>query len=372
MKILIVDEWGGFNSIRLAADLAHLDVEVFILREFDFHVSMPRNAILLPPVSLALADRLEALQNAVEVVRPDAILPMDESTLILIWSSSPTWLDKVQPQVSPDFHELYGDKHRMEAFASSLALPVPETLYLQKMAAEGSLDCEDLRSHLEPFGLPVVIKGAGGCRGEQVRIAETIEQAECAIRELHDNSGQLPAIQQYIDGVPVQVGGLFDRGRPVHFLAGEKIAIHPPRTGPAVALKSIVSSDLMKYSSKLLTKLEFSGLAGLDFVQDRHGHYYFLEINPRIWGSYGFVPALGIDMFKSWCQQLEGDTLPTSTDYPAGKTWAKMPEYVLSNAHSNANLIKRMCQPIAIKSLSWSRPSLLLYQFRRLIWALRK
>ena len=65
MKVLLVDEWGAGNSIRLANDIIQTGVTVYILREFNFRVPLPRNAHLLPPVSLALKDRYESIARAI-------------------------------------------------------------------------------------------------------------------------------------------------------------------------------------------------------------------------------------------------------------------------------------------------------------------
>ena len=378
MKILLVDEWGAYNSVRIANDLSKSKISIDILREFTFEVKLPRNAKLLPPVPLPPGNRVPVIDAAVKESQPDIIMPLDEQTLLEIWEVRPPWLDQVQPRIDLSLLHLYRDKHRMEVFAGSLGLPVPRTLYLE--GEEGltgpgepaSLETAALRSRLETFGVPMVVKGSSGCMGQQVRIVETLQQAEQAVRDLFAATGRLPALQQYIDGPPFQAGGLFDQGRAIRFLAGEKITIQPPRTGPAIALKSVAAPELLEYSATLLTALGFSGIAGVDYVQDRAGQFYFLEVNPRIWGSYGFAGALGIDLFSPWWQQIRGASLVDHTDYPAGRTWAKMPDYVLADPRTRSHLLRRLFRPLALKSLAWTQPSLLLHQMRRIAWALRE
>ncbi len=366
IKVLVIDEFGGFSSVRLVNDFARAGAQVYLLREFTFQVPLPRGAVLLPPESLALPDRLTAIDRAVKELQPDAVIPMDEPTLLQIWESRPPWLNLVQPRIDMEKLSLYGDKRQMEELARSLGLPLPETYQPE------AVDSPECRDRIAALGLPVVVKGIGGCMGEQVRIVESVADAQQAITELYRDTGVLPAVQQFIGGAPYQSGGLFDKGRPVRFLTGEKIAIHPPRTGPAIALTSESVPELLDYSRAIMTALEFSGLAGIDFIRDTDGRFYFLEVNPRIWGSYGLARSLGIDLFGAWCRQIEGETLDTDTAFPVGKSWAKMPEYVLTYPQSRVSLLRRLCRPIALKSLAWSQPSLLYHQWRRIGWALRK
>lgn len=366
MKILLVDEWGGGTAIRLANDIAPTGASVYILREFEFRVPLPRNAHLLPPVPLAGKDIFIAIDRAVGQIDPDVVMPTEEQTLLQIWNKQPAWLDRVQPRIDLASLDCYRDKRALLEFARQQGVPIPRTL-----VPKGD-DTTEISARIADFGLPVVIKGTSGSSGEQVCIAHTPEQALDAFRRFHAATGEVPALQQFIDGAPYQVGGLFIDGKPVRFLAGEKTATLPRGTGPAIELISRAAPELLDHSQTILSGLGFSGIAGLDFIRDREGHFYFLEINPRVWGSYGFAQALGIDLFDAWASYLQGIGVPINPDYPVEIRWAKMPEYLFAEPRSRGHLLKRLCHPIAIRSLAWSQPYLLLHQLRRIYWELRK
>ena len=366
MKILLVDEWGAGNSIRLANDITPTGASVYILREFNVNIPLPRNAHLLPPVSLALEDRLDSIDRAVKKVNPDVIMPMEESTLFRIWDRQPSWLTLVQPRIDLAWLDCYRDKHKMLEFARQRNVPVPET-YIP-----ASTDPAIVLSYIEKLGLPVVIKGSTGSAGEQVRVASTIEEALKEFDEIHSGTNQIPALQKFIDGPTYQVGGLFDNGRPICFMVGEKVETLPPVTGPAIKLESCEAPELADFSMAIMSALGISGMVGLDFIRGNDGQFYFLEINPRIWGSYGFARALDIDMFEFWHNFLQGIDQPTNTVYPIGVQWVKMPEYLFTEPQSRGNMLKRLSNQLALKSLAWRQPYLLLHQLRRIYWAFRK
>ena len=366
MKVLLLDEWGAGNAIRLACAIGQTGATVYVLRSFSFSLPLPDNVQLLPPVSLVGEDKYEAIDKAVQQFVPDVVMPVEESTLLHIWTTKPSWLPLLQPVIDLQWLDCYRSRHRMLSFAKQLGLSVPQTVF------PASCEPLDVESVVAELGLPVVVKGSGGASGEQVRIVASLQAAIEAVSELQSDTGSLPALQKFIDGAPIQAGGLFNQGRALLFMVGEKTRTLPAGTGPAIELLSCEAPGVIESCTTILSALGYSGIAGLDFIKDSHGNFYFLEVNPRVWGSYGFADGLGIDLFGAWYQQLQGVELEAGQQYPLGVRWAKMPEYLFEKPKTTATILRRLCRPVALKSLSWRQPYLLLHELRRIYWECRK
>jgi biotin carboxylase len=290
-------------------------------------------------------------------------MPLDEETLFGIWDEAPDWLVLVHPAVDLGLYDRYRNKHLMTSLMASKGVLIPETHQLEHGTAEEILPI------IDKLILPVVIKGAHGSAGNQVNIAETIDDAVQAVSDLYSRTGTYPALQEYVEGSTYQTGGLFDRGRPIHLLAAKKTQLLPARTGPAIALKSCNEPELVDAAVAVFSVLGHSGLAGADFVRDTNGRFYFLEVNPRVWGCYGFAKTIGINLFGAWYRQLCGEQLPTSTSFPNNRAWAKMPDYLYLPPRTRRSILRRALHPLAIRSWSWREPRVLMHQLRRAYWA---
>ena len=365
LKFLLVYERGdaGANAVLLASDIAATGAHVYVLLESLVKARMPERVMQLPAAPLSPFRLISSVERAVLACSPDIVLPLSEQMLHRFWDASPDWLPLVHPIIDPGMRMYYRDRHLMAGLLSGKGVVVPEIRQLKANTAE------EILSLIDELGLPVVVKGPRGEGGEQVRIAETADDAIATANELYIETRTLPALQEYIDGPVYQVGGLFDDGRPIRLLAGEKTEMLPPRTGPAIALKSCDEPDLVEAAIRVFAVLGYSGIAGADFVRGADGGFRFLEVNPRIWGSWGFAKRLGIDLFGEWSRQLRGEPLTEDLAFEPDRFWVKMPEYLFAQPKTRRSILLRSLHPAAIRSWSWGQPRILMYQLRRAYWA---
>ena len=364
-SLLLVDvSWN--HTLHLANDLSDAGFKVFFLGDGSCKAHwLPDGVISLPRAPMSPDKIIGSIDAAVKAVKPDFVMPISEETLFRIWDESPDWLHLVQPVVEPERRALYRSKHLLGAFVHGHGVLIPATCLLEK----GTL--EEITPIISNLGLPAVVKGAGGVGGLQVKIVESCDEALKAVTALRHLTGSCPALQEFLPGPTYLVGGLFDRGRPVHMLAAEKTEMYPPRTGPAISLKSSCDPELIEAAAKVFGALGHTGIASADFVRGADGHFRFLEVNPRFWGSYGFAKTIGIDLVGSWCRLLCGEQLPTAVGHPAGRCWAKMPDYLLVPPLTRVNILRRALHPLAIRSWHWHAPAILTHQLRKAWYALR-
>ena len=92
--------------------------------------------------------------------------------------------------------------------------------------------------------------------------------------------------QQYVSGRGVGVEFLFNRGRKVWHFAHERVHEYPLTGGASSYRRSInPPAALLHDAEKLLTALQWHGVAMVEFKMDASGQYWLMEINPRLWGS---------------------------------------------------------------------------------------
>ena len=214
---------------------------------------MPRGVHVLPSASTSTDRVVRSIDAAVRETEPDIILPVFEETLFRIWDESPDWLPRVHPVIQPEHRALFRDKHAMVAFLGDRGVLVPRTVRL----TNGS------RAEIDPIvrslGLPVVVKGGSGAGGSRVRIAGSIDDAFGSVTELHQRTGEVPALQEFVDGTVYIVGGVFYAGRPVRLICGEVLEMHPLRTGPAILMVSRYEEELVKVATDVFRSLSSGG-----------------------------------------------------------------------------------------------------------------
>ena len=76
----------------------------------------------------------------------------------------------------------------------------------------------------------------------------------------------------------------------------------PLAGGPTCLCQTMFDRQLVEYAAKLLSALQFQGLAMLDFKATKTG-LFLLEVNPRLWGSAALATAAGASFLKAGSRQ---------------------------------------------------------------------
>jgi predicted ATP-grasp superfamily ATP-dependent carboligase len=79
--------------------------------------------------------------------------------------------------------------------------------------------------------------------------------------------------------------------------------------------------DLLRMTHSLIGRLEWTGLAGIDFRTDADtGRHVLLEMNGRPWAPMGAASALGFDFTTAAANLVLNGTAPSfPVEYPAGR-----------------------------------------------------
>jgi hypothetical protein len=261
------------------------------------------------------------VDRAVTSSNYDIVYPVTEPIQQMLWDLRPDWESLVFPQVDEAERARRRNKRTMSEHLSRRNVPIPGQL-------PASSDARVIDA-VAGLGLPIVVKGTAGRGGQATRICATSAEACAAARELR-LGGIEPFAQRFIDGTTWLAGGLFERGRALRFFAGRKTVQYPPATGPAAEIVSERDDVLLETAMRVFAAANVTGLASIDLVRDAAGVFYFLELNPRPWGSIDAALAADVDLFEALVALWRSEDVIADTTFAVGRRVPIFPLYLLA------------------------------------------
>ena len=205
--------------------------------------------------------------------------------------------DRLPPDVIvplPDHDKLVmtNDKMKISRYARDLGVILPQIVSWQTL--------DELKDAVERLGRPVVIKLRRGSGAKGVFYASTPDEAVKVANDVitrYDLSpDRFPLVQERVDGEGWGVSCLYWEGKRVAFFTHrrlrEKIA-----TGGTSTLRCSQHNPIMEEQAfRILDGLNWHGLAMVEFKWDpAQKQCWFIEINPRLWGSIALPVGCGVD-----------------------------------------------------------------------------
>lgn len=133
--------------------------------------------------------------------------------------------------------------------------------------------------------------------------------------ELFSKYDSSPIIEEYVDGYGVGVSVVIGNdGKERSAFCHRRLSEYPSSGGPSCSLVTFYDSEIIKKSVNMLKNAGFIGIAMVEY-KVRNGEYYFLEVNPRIWGSFGATFKADSDFIKGYL------SASTSSDYAFNPTY---------------------------------------------------
>lgn len=157
---------------------------------------------------------------------------------------------------------------------------------------------------------PVLIKAVSGGGGRGIRLARSAEEMTqmlaAAKQEAHaafgDNTVYLEPLVQHARHIEVQILG--DGNGQILYLGERECSIQRRRQklieeAPAPGLSLSQRHHLYDAALKLAEALNYRSLGTVEFLLDPQGHFYFIEVNPRIQVEHPVTEQVtGIDLVK--------------------------------------------------------------------------
>lgn len=252
-------------------------------------------------------DYVQALYEAVSAVSKsipiDVILPISETGARFVAAKRDLLHQRFRLPAIPDIQslELVSNKHSLTEFARNGHVPTPSTVFVK----HGS----PMDRAILNMSFPVLMKPLTGTDGQGIRRFDSAEDLE---NELAHPAGQLyqqgGLVQEFLSGSDTDLSVLCKDGEILAYTIQKKIASHdtPFRLGKVIEF--INHGEVLLNGSKLLSALNWNGVAHLDFVcRNKDKEPCLIDFNPRYWGTlYGSVLA-GVNFpFLHYLTALDG------------------------------------------------------------------
>ena len=182
------------------------------------------------------------------------------------------------------------NKKQLLSIAEEIGIPIPKTYNknkLRKIISSG----EDPNSKL-------VVKPSSELSDEKVIY---ISRKDLKRSTYLDSDNFL--IQEYIQGSGFGFFAIYENGNLKEFFMHKRIRENPITGGSSVCAKSIYEPKLFRYGKDLLDKLNWHGVAMVEFKKDsKSGKYYLMEVNPKFWASHDLAIACGVNFAEKYIE----------------------------------------------------------------------
>jgi len=250
---------------------------------------------------------IHTMLSRVKTMKPKVLMPSHDETLLISYFKDKFERYTKVPIASYQKMNIARDKTKMAKIANELSIPVPKTYSIKNL--------DELLHISELLDYPAVIKiprgrGAWGLTYVHTK-SELIKSYKKTIQNFGYNSGA-PFVQEYIPGDGYGVSMLFNQGEPRALFTHKRLMEYPITGGASVDRISVKNPQMEEYARDLLSHLGWHGVAMVEFKFDRRTRKpYFLEINPRFWGSLNQAVCSGVD-FPSLLYEMavNGDVSP--------------------------------------------------------------
>lgn len=205
-------------------------------------------------------------------------------------------VDRILP--SRDAMRVAVDKHETYAHAERQGVPTPTSMGLSSGTGVDGIESE--------IGYPAVVKTGVETEPRFVRVVRSADELRRAYREYTAGHDSEPVVQEYLPGIGRGYFGLFVDGKLVDGYAHRRIREYPPDGGASACATSERDGQLRGYSRRLLSPLEWTGVAMVEFKEASDGRPKVLEINPKFWGSLDLAIASGMNFPRALLEYTAG------------------------------------------------------------------
>lgn len=295
-----------------------------------------------------------SLRRAIEACQPDLIAPADEravARLHELYALGAAADDPASRRLCALIQRSMGDpgafeearsRGRFMQLAGVAGVRRPETIIVA--------DLDHLVRSLATFGFPAVLKTDGSWGGEGVRIVRNLAEAKRAYRRLTRRPNPavtlkrltldldvhfaasavrhrppVVSLQRYVQGRPASAAAACWRGEVLTLLGAEAIRTSRPR-GHASVVRTLDHPEMREAAERMANRLGLSGLYGFDFLLDKNGAAWLVELNARATSTSHLALGEGGDPAQALRARLEGHSATARAPRTADQLIALFPQ----------------------------------------------
>ncbi|MGQ0704457.1 MAG: carboxylate--amine ligase [Gemmatimonadales bacterium] len=250
---------------------------------------------LLPDPATETAAFASAVIRSAEGTRAEVLLPLTDASVLSVLEHAERFGTARIPMSDLAGFRRASDKQAVLSLARAIGIEAP----LQWVVPEHGAAAPAIPSDR----FPVVLKPArsvAGAPGERIKVPVSYARSRA---ELARSLQSIPKavfpvlVQAQITGPGIGVFLLRWEGVTRASFVHRRIREFPPSGGVSVTCESIPApGGVVEQAEALLTALDWSGVAMVEFKQDAgSGRHYLMEVNPRFWGSLQLAIDAGVD-----------------------------------------------------------------------------
>lgn len=233
------------------------------------------------------------------------------------------WRQCLEPHVrvplpDPTRLRIAFDKSAVMRLARDLNLVIPPTTFV-----DGWEDVEKVARENRHWPLVIKPHSSIACKDGR-RFAVSVQYAFNAdmLRRIYCHLCEQtpwPMLQNYVPGTGVGCFFLINKGNVLARFQHQRIRdTNPTGSGSSLRVSTLGDPSLMDASERLLRALGWEGLAMVEYRVDSEGTPYFMEVNPRPWGSMQLAVEAGVDFPLMWYRGVVGHTVEEVKSYHHG------------------------------------------------------
>ena len=209
------------------------------------------------------------------------------------------------------------DKIQTMKFASAHNICIPKTYLFKSM--------KDVNYLKKVGNFPIIIKSADEVDKKipTLYISSREDLNKNLIEKIFAFNSSFIA-QERIFGRAEAFFAIYKNGLLIDYMMHERMRENPITGGPSTKARSIYKQDLYTFGKLALDKLEWNGVAMVEFKRDTLGQLHLLEINPKFWGSLDLALATGVN-FPTLAVKIAAGKNVTPKKYHARKKTFQWP-----------------------------------------------
>lgn len=245
----------------------------------------------------------------------DLIIPSHDETAVL--AKYRNFFSEQQLALLPtnDQCDLFNNKKSSYDFARNLGVNIPKRFSYDDPNTIAKLLSEDNNS------TKYVIKLLKGNSSKGVFYAKNAQEVQTTVNSLIKKfdltKDRWPQVEEYVEGIGCGVSVLYWRGKVKLFFTHRRLSEKIKTGGTSTVRQSCRIPIIEKAALRIFDKVQYHGLAMMEFkYEPMTGKYWFIEVNPRLWGSIPLAISSNADFATAALKCIEGrcDELGSSAE----------------------------------------------------------
>jgi len=311
----------GWHSLAICRSLGRQGIEVYCGEEAAFapcfFSKYCTGSFQYPSVNDEPDRFIEFMLEKVQQLKPDGdepyvLMPVHKETWLFAKHRELFEPHIVVPLTSYENMELTHDKGQLALLADELDITIPGTRQFASL--------EDVYRAIPDMTFPVFLKMRAAAAGVGLKKCDTSEELTTTFRQFVDGHQLEPAayplIQDFVPGEDYCYTALYNQGARVASMTYHNVRSFPRGTGAGALRETVQLPEADEAAERLLSHLNWHGMAQLDFRKGDDGTVYLIELNPRFFGGLTQSIAANVDYPHLLFRIASGEQVqPPDVDY---------------------------------------------------------